>query len=451
MAGFQPKRKFDETGKIILGSGLLGITVLYLMADKLIPQPFEPFAFRASFRLYTGIVAMMAMSACMILAARPAFLQNYLNGLDKSYRLHKWLGITALVAAMLHFWVANVIKWGSEWGWYPRPPKSSPAPGNALETWLYSLKDAAENVGEWMFYLSAALMIVALVKWIPYRWFVKYHKWLAVAYLALVFHAIVLMKFTFWTQPISWVSSIFMLCGSIAAIWILMGKTGKSRQFDGTIKNIIPLPNSQAVQLNIHIPKWQGHQAGQFAFLHHEHSNEKPHPFTLSSAWRQNGEVSMLIKNLGDYTAHIAEHFHIGDTVRLEGAYGTFTMNDAAPVQIWIAGGIGITPFLAKLEALAHTSANHQTIYLFYSYQTADDALLTQIRQAAKQAQVNLYLHDSTQKGHLSSADIIHPISHWQQASVWFCGNKKFATTIKQGLRQQGWHGIFHQEQFEMR
>ncbi|WP_238138414.1 MULTISPECIES: ferric reductase-like transmembrane domain-containing protein [Glaesserella] len=82
--------------KLILLGFLIVSSGLWLIADTLFPQPFTYFAFREVMNQYSGIVAFGAMSLCMLLATRPRWLENTLNGLDKGYRLHKWLGITAL-------------------------------------------------------------------------------------------------------------------------------------------------------------------------------------------------------------------------------------------------------------------------------------------------------------------------------------------------------------------
>ncbi len=69
------------------------LTLLWLMADTLAPTPLTYFSFRAVFMQYSGVIAMGAMSVAMWLALRPKFIEPYLDGLDKMYRLHKWLGI----------------------------------------------------------------------------------------------------------------------------------------------------------------------------------------------------------------------------------------------------------------------------------------------------------------------------------------------------------------------
>jgi predicted ferric reductase len=47
-----------------------------------------------------------------------------LNGLDKMYRLHKWLGIAALAAATVHWLWAQGTKWAVGWGWLTRPAQA---------------------------------------------------------------------------------------------------------------------------------------------------------------------------------------------------------------------------------------------------------------------------------------------------------------------------------------
>lgn len=54
----------------------------------------------AAFIQYSGAVTIGVMSVAKLLALRPRSLERHLDGLAKMGRLHKWLGITALVVAM---------------------------------------------------------------------------------------------------------------------------------------------------------------------------------------------------------------------------------------------------------------------------------------------------------------------------------------------------------------
>ncbi|MGN6937182.1 ferric reductase, partial [Neisseria sp. P0017.S001] len=87
--------------------------------------------------------------------------------------------------------------------------------------------------------------------------------------------------------------------------------------------------------------------AGQFLFLR-EHGES--HPVTIASNWQpDNQELTLVIKDLGDYTHRLPQRLNIGDTVQIDGAYGRFDFSDGE-AQIWVSNGIGFTPFLARLN-----------------------------------------------------------------------------------------------------
>lgn len=434
-----------KTIKSALWGFIFGISVLWLIATTF-PEKWGYFSFRMLANQYSGTIAMGAMSLCMLLAIRPKWLEKPLHGLDKGYRLHKWLGITALVATLTHFWFTHGTKWMVGWGWIERPNRQRPPQqiieGFSLEQWLGGFRKTAESVGEYAFYIAVVLLVMALVKRIPYHWFKKLHKWLAVTYLAFVFHTVVLFNFSYWTQPVGIVIAVLLLAGTIAAIITLTKKIGAKNKVAGTVQAVNPLPNNDSVELLFDAPNWQGHQAGQFVFVSHPHFSE-PHPFTLASSGTP---LRILVKNLGDDTACLAEKINVGDKVTLEGAYGCFDFNDNAESQVWIAAGIGITPFLARLEQLAQ-SPSSQKITLFYSYPNAGNRLLDELKTNSAKANIRLILWHSQEKGRLT-ADIIKAESGLNaQSSVWFCGNANFGEQLRKSLTCKA----FHQELFEMR
>ena len=204
---------------------LLALSAGWLLADTLVPEPFTYFSFRAAFVQYTGTIGLGLMSAAMLLAVRPQWVVRLLGGLGPLYRLHKWLGIAALLLAVLHWWWAQGTKWMVGWGWLSRPEKGPP-PGETLslfEQWLRGQRGLAESVGEWAFYVAALLTVLALIRSIPARWFRKTHKWLAVAYLVLVYHTLVLVKPGYWSQPVGWVLAALLVAGTASAV-LLAGR-----------------------------------------------------------------------------------------------------------------------------------------------------------------------------------------------------------------------------------
>ena len=107
--------------KVSLLAVLLLLTALWLAADTPVPEPLTYFSFRAVFMQYSGVIGIGLMSVAMLLALRPKWLEPHLDGLDKMYRLHKWLGIAALVVAIVHWWWGKGTKWMVGWGWLEKP------------------------------------------------------------------------------------------------------------------------------------------------------------------------------------------------------------------------------------------------------------------------------------------------------------------------------------------
>ncbi|GAB1384122.1 hypothetical protein MASR1M50_24430 [Burkholderiales bacterium] len=112
-------RKITWTFWLLIG----GLTALWLLADTLWPAQAGLFALRTVWVQYSGVLAMGMMSVAMLLAARPAVLEPLLGGLDKMYRLHKWLGIGALMLSVTHWLWAKGPKWAVGWGWLERPQR----------------------------------------------------------------------------------------------------------------------------------------------------------------------------------------------------------------------------------------------------------------------------------------------------------------------------------------
>lgn len=72
------------------------------------------------------------------------------------------------------------------------------------------------------------------------------------------------------------------------------------------------------------------------------------HPFTVSGIGAD-GSLQVAIKALGHCTTRI-QGIEAGLLVRLQGPFGHFLADVASAPQLWIAGGIGITPFIAALR-----------------------------------------------------------------------------------------------------
>lgn len=440
--------------KIFYLAILLVLVGLWLAADTLVPTPFTYFSFRAAFIQFSGVLGIGAMSIAMMLALRPKWLEPRLNGLDKIYRLHKWLGISALVVSILHWWWATGTKWMVGWGWLERPARG-PRPvvtHGAIEGWSRTQRGLAESLGEWAFYVAVVLIALALVKRFPYHLFAKTHKWLAAVYLVLVYHTVVLVKANYWTQPVGWVLAALLVGGCAAALLALAGRIGANRQVAGTIVGLIEYPALRVLETTVMLQNgWRGHVAGQFAFVTSD-KREGAHPYTIASAWNPSDRKLVFItKALGDYTGQLRHRLRVGMPVTVEGPYGCFDFDDAQPRQIWVGAGIGITPFVARLKQRA-AMPDSKTIDLFHTTADFEQAAIDRLASDAAAAGVHLHLLVDGKDGRLNGERIRNSVPEWRTASFWFCGPPAFGKALRQDFVA---HGLpaerFHQELFQMR
>lgn len=435
----------------ILALGVL----LWLASEPFAPAPAEFFATRALMVQVSGALAVLAMSAAMILALRPRWPERWFGGLDKMYRLHKWLGIAALALGITHWLWAKGPKWAVGLGLLERPARGPRPPvDNALEQILGQWRGLAEGIGEWAFYAAVLLIVLALVKRFPYRAFFQTHRLLALAYLVLVFHAVVLLKFSYWTQPLGLVLAPLLAAGTYAAAVVLLRRVGQGRKVAATIADMHYYPGVRSLRVELDLgPGWPGHRPGQFAFAVSDRA-EGAHPYTIASAWDENSRrLGFVVKELGDHTRRLRETLRIGQTVSIEGPYGCFTFDDDRPLQIWVGAGIGITPFIARMADLAaRPGAAGQRVHLFHTTAEKDDGALAQLRADAQAAGIALTVLVDARDGRLDGARLRQAEPDWPQASVWFCGPARFGQAL---CRDLVGHGLprrrFHQELFAMR
>ncbi len=434
---------------------LLVLTGLWLLADTMLPQPLTFISVRHVMVQYSGIIGISVMSVAMILATRPRWLESYLGGLDKTYRLHKWLGITGLVVAVTHWLWVNAPKWLVSLGWMDRPRRGGAHNTETLgtiEQFFHAQRELAESIGEWAFYAVVLFIALALIKRFPYRLFARTHKWIAVVYLLLVCHAVVLLKFSYWTQPIGLVTGLLMVAGVVSATLVLFNRVGIRNQVQGTVESLQYFPEIQVLETSIRLDQgWRGHQGGQFAFVSYD-PKEGSHPYTIGSAWDPHDRrIVFITKALGDYTAVLPDSLKTGDRVKVEGPYGRFTFDDQHKRQIWIGGGIGITPFIARMKQLAQTPGK-QTIDLFHTIPKFEQAPIDKLTTDAAAANVRLHVLVDDKDGLLDGARIRSTVPEWQSASIWFCGPIGFGKAIRQDLIANGLPPReFHQELFAMR
>lgn len=430
-------------------AGLIALVTLAWAATPLDPAAATPWLVRQEALYLTGLWSIALLSLAMVLATRPTWLERPLGGMDRIYRTHKWAGILAIAFAALHWLVEmsdDVLK--SVWG---RAGRVSLEHGSGF---FESMRELGEDLGEWAIYALLAMLVLTLWKRFPFKVWRYLHKAMPALYLMLVVHAAFLAPLDYWQQPIGVLLALLLAAGSAASVQSLSGMIGSRRRASGVVESVHePGPGITEVSCRLD-QRWRGHRAGQFAFVTFNRI-EGHHPFTIASADRGDGCVTFQIKALGDYTRGLACRLHPGQTMLIEGPYGRFDFRRSrrdAP-QIWIAGGIGVTPFLAWLESLRDTPGQAPRVDLYYCTRQPDrDPFVARLKElCATLPSIRLHIHGN-EGAPLTAETLYERHADHKRAEIWFCGPRGLADALRTGLRRLGMRATrFHQEAFEMR
>lgn len=434
--------------------GVFGVALLAWIRDLVVVGTTAtgslPWVIRQEGLYLTGLLSISLMSFAVLLAARPRWLERPLGGMDRMYWTHKWTGILAVAFGAMHWLVEmsdDVIK-----SWVGRGGR---APREKLAGLWEVLREMAHEVGEWAIYAVIAMLVLTLWKRFPYRRWRFLHQAMPVIYLLLAFHAAMLAPLAYWSRPAGVFLAIMLILGTYGAVSALARRVGSMRQVGGQVVAVAsPAPDIVSITCRLD-ERWRGHRPGQFAFVTLD-DGEGAHPFTIASADRGDRTVVFQIKALGDYTATLAQRVRSGQAVTVEGPYGAFDMarRDRQAKQLWVAGGIGVTPFLAWLEALQGDPQQAPEVDFHYCVKdrSADPFVPELKRLVAALPNIRLHVHGFAQGEALSGAELTRQMQHGARAEVWFCGPGGLANKLRGELAPL-WSGRlqFHQEAFEMR
>jgi predicted ferric reductase len=386
----------------------------------------------------TGILAIALMGALMLMALRPHWLEQHLGGLDHLYKLHKWSGITAGSMVLLHWLLTKSPRWLVDWGLLQLGPR--PAGAHVPDAW----RGIAKEAGEYCFYAMILFIIISLVKVLPYGRFRQIHKVGAVLFLLAAFHSVYLLPDVTRWAPFGLLTLTMCVLGSLAAFWSLFRQIGRLQQYQGAIV-ALQQHEGNVLELEVALPTdfQDEYLPGQFALLT-LHEAEGSHPFTIVREDVQSGTIIFAIKALGDYTHLLAERIQVGDAVMVEGPYGRFVLPPSGSQEYWIAGGIGITPFIAWLEGLAAEGERRPGAHLYYCVNCRQEVLFAErLQQLSKLTSVKITIIDRQIDGFLDASRLEID----EDTQLWFCGPKGMRDMLLTHVPA----AQLHYEQFEFR
>jgi predicted ferric reductase len=363
----------------------------------------------------------------LLMATRARWIERIFGGLDKMYLIHRRAGVIAIVLLFLHF------------GIVPRHPEFT--------------------VGKPLGFAAMALILLGVMLSVAslFKRRIRYHKWLSVHrlmgpfYLLGVCHAFLVptlisrlplvRAYVFGMAFVgiaSWLYCVFLrlrvhprIAYEVAAV----------RRFGGSVLELEMAPVDAPMQF---LP-------GQFAFFRFPGINPREaHPFTVASRLEE-GPLRVAIKASGDFTESLQTQAEEGQPVQVEGPYGHFTQKwSSSRRQVWVAGGIGITPFLALARDLRDTV---REVVLYWTVRTEQEACFDdELRDLAECTPgLTYHLWLSNNDGRLT-ADAMAETKQAEDLDVFICGPEALRDSLTDQLHVLGVPGRnIHSEEFSFR
>lgn len=400
-----------------------------------------------SLAVVCGLAGIIAFASNLILGGRIALIEPFFGGLDRMYRIHHRIGVVAFNLLIAHgaLMLASVAT--DSWG--AAVQLISPS-----QNWTVTFGVIA---------LVGMIVIMGLTLYarINHEVFLWVHRFFGLVFLIGALHAFRTPGVKSLSTALTIYLGAFAVAGLVAyAYRSLFGelfvkrrryRVTNIRRFGGEVAEITLAPSNGSLPFT----------PGQFVFLTFESrsmsqwfrpfsrepsgqseivslrtgaARKQFHPFSITSS-PDSRELQVAIKASGDYTAAL-EHLQTGDQARIEGPYGTFSYRKASSRrQVWVAGGIGVTPFLSMARSLPEG----YTIDLYYAVKSRAQGYFIDTLEELARAHRGLKLipFPEDESGFLTAEEIDRR-SGLEGTEVLMCGPAPMTSTLERQLRQRG-------------
>ena len=411
--------------------------------------------------LITGIVGVVLYSISLVLMTRLRLLENVFGGLNRVYIAHHIVGGLSLIFSLLHplgLALSMALSSMKAAALLLLPHDLLPIAAlfdQSNQSHVLVLQQWATTLGIVGLWLMVGLLIITIFIKLPYRIWLISHKLMGAVFLLIGLHIVYIQSDTSDDPWLKWYLVAWLIIGLLAFVYkTIMGQI-IIRKYRFVINNVVDLGGGIVRLYLSPTKKVFNYRPGQFVFmrlLHVSGMSREWHPYSISSCQSAGEGLELSIKALGDYTAKLAM-VEPGAIAELEGAYGKFTYtNYANRDQVWVAGGIGITPFLSMVKELPATGYR---VYLFYSVKTRSEVIDWQLlygTMLAKNNSLRVIPFIADEQPALMSVDYIEQVcGDITGRDFYLCGPPPMMSALKRQLKTRGISSTsIHSEEFSM-
>ena len=341
-----------------------------------------------------GLAGMVLFSITFLLNTRIKLVEEMFFGLDKTFKAHHVLGTTSFVFLLFHplFLASQFLAFSI----------------SSAAKFFIPFSTLAVTFGNLaLFSMTIFLIITFFAKWKYQNWKFS-HRLLGISFILASIHVLLIPSDVSKDLFLKGYMIFFIIIGIASYSYRTLFWEILVKRRDYIVKKVRKLDSITEITLES-LGEPISFKPGQFAFISfNDNTIKEPHPFTISSSC-SNKELVFSIKSLGDYTEEL-KNLREGISVKIEGAYGKFSfVNYPSKNYVFIAGGIGITPFLSMLRSINDSpdSYNFESIDLYYSVKKKEEAVfleeLNKIAKSIKNKKINIFLYEADKQGFLTS------------------------------------------------
>jgi len=380
-----------------------------------------------------GVLAVYFLSASLLTATRAHLLEPCFGGLDRMYLWHRR---TAVVGALLLI---------------PHKLVTGTAPD-----------EQANRVGVILGVLSAlglaALVVVSLpragrlLRFSYERWLLL-HRFTGLFVIIGALHGLLVDRVIVASTVLRVVFLFISLVGVSAYLYTELVMRRVEPSADYTVA-AVQRPDEEVLEVQLApVGTPLRPRAGQFIFLSFGGDDRwREHPFSVAGV-AADGALRLAIRALGADTRRLHERLRPGMNATVTGPFGMFDQTLGGPRQVWVAGGIGVVPFLSWLAEPA--PGDGRRVDFFYSASSEAAATYLPEIRAAEAAVAGLQVHpvltDSAPR--LTARQILDTVGGPPaDLHVFLCGPQGLVDDLSRGLRRAGVaRGHLHAEEYAFR
>ncbi|HSL45953.1 MAG TPA: hypothetical protein VK897_21145 [Anaerolineales bacterium] len=383
-----------------------------------------------------GSIVIVLLSFSLFLSTRAKWAEPYFGGLDRMYITHRRTSTVAFLLLFVHLLTV-------------------PISINDMRIGNYIAIVAFIGIVS-IVLVTLAPRVPFLSKWLTggtYDGWKRLHRFIGIFFILGFIHSLT-VKALDALIAITWVQMFFIL-GTVSYLY--------TEIFGGFFKKYVPYhveavkhPNGSTTEVTLRPAKGpiKKQRAGQFLFVHFPQDKilRESHPFTISSAPHED-VIRLTIKASGDFTRYLFNHLKPEMGAVIDGAYGMFDYKTGGQKQIWLAGGIGLTPFLSFIRDMNGSLAHD--VDLYYTVRHPEEALFVEEIRAAAQRNPRLkpYIRFSATEGSLTMDHILqNTAGDIKDYHVYMCGPLPMIQAFERKFLELGLPANqIHYEEFNFR